>query len=101
MAHDVQIIMQIRQDCIVLWANLAGTQRFGEFVECFDGQQKNLWSENCIGQSRCRRLFATPFQVSFKTLEPGDAFDTKTDAWCDGHDGLDACLIQIDAVLGQ
>lgn len=88
--------MQIRQNSYCSWANLTGTQRFGECIECFDGQQKKLWSENCIGRSRCWRLFAAPFR---DCIEPGDAFYTKTDAWCDGLDGLDTCLIQTDAML--
>ena len=91
--------MQIRQNSYCSWATLTGTQRFGECIECFDGQQKKLWSENCIGRSRCWRLFAAPFR---DCIEPGDAFYTKTDAWCDGLDGLDGldtCLIQTDAML--
>ena len=38
-------------------------------------------------------------QPPFETVEPGDAFYTKTDALCDGLDGLDTCLIQTDAML--
>ena len=101
MAHDVQIFMQIRQNCIVPGPILQVPNVSANALSALPGSKRIFGARTAL----VGVVAGDRSQPSFETVEPGDAFDTKTDAWCnrldglDGLDGLDTCLIQTDAML--
>ena len=98
MAHDVQIFMQIHQNCIVPGPILQVPNVSANALNALTGSKRIFGARTAL----VGVVAGDCSQPSFETVESGDAFGTKTDAWCnglDGLDGLDTCLIQTDAML--
>ena len=95
MAHDVQIFMQIHQNCIVPGPILQVPNVSANALNALTGSKRIFGARTAL----VGVVAGDCSQPSFETVESGDAFGTKTDAWCNGLDGLDTCLIQTDAML--